>query len=197
MTTALIVVDVQNDFCAGGALSVPDAAAIFEPLNGAVRAFASAGLPIFATRDWHPEDHASFTAHGGIWPRHCVAGSDGAAFSPHLQLGHAYEIVSKGERRDGDGYSPFEEPALAGRLAALRVDHIVVCGLATDYCVRATALDGRAAGFAVTLLEDAIRGVEATPGDVARAVAEMKQAGVAFANAADLIAQLPTTTTNE
>jgi nicotinamidase/pyrazinamidase len=172
---AVIVVDLQVDFCPGGALPVPDGDAV---VPGANRALAAAGWLTVATRDWHPPDHCSFVTEGGIWPVHCVAGTPGAAFHPALDLGRVRWVVDKATTRDAEAYSGFQGTDLASRLHAAGIRRLFVCGLATDYCVKATALDGRRAGFAVVLLADAVRGVEVRPGDCASAMDEMRAAGI-------------------
>lgn len=187
---ALIIVDVQNDFCPGGALAVVDGDKVVAPLNRYSECFAAAALPIFATRDWHPEKTSHFKAYGGIWPAHCVQGTAGAEFHRALKLGGGAVIVSKGMAADADSYSGFDAVDSAGvRLAdLLRVDavtRICVGGLATDYCVKQTVLDGRKLGFAVVLLTDAIRGVDLAPGDSARAVEEMRDAGARVVDSVD------------
>ncbi len=140
-----------------------------------------------ATRDWHPADHLSFEEQGGIWPPHCVADSPGAAFHPGLDRAAVEQVVSKAARKEA--YSGFDGTSLSADLKEKGVRRIFVCGLATDYCVRATALDGRKEGFEVVVLEDAIRAVEVEPGDGERAIKEMQAAGCAFARAADVLAK--------
>lgn len=179
---ALVIVDVQNDFCPGGALAVVDGDQVVAPLNRYIECFANAALPIFATRDWHPEKTTHFKAFGGIWPVHCVQRTFGAEFHRALKLGSGAVIVSKGMAADADSYSGFDgvDSAGVGLADLLRVDgvtRICVGGLATDYCVKQTVLDGRKLGFDVVLLKDAIRGVDLAPGDSARAVEEMLDAG--------------------
>jgi len=179
---ALIVVDIQNDFCPGGALGVADGDRVIAPLNRYIERFADAGLPIFATRDWHPEKTTHFKAFGGVWPTHCVQGTFGAEFHRGLELGSSAVTVSKGMVADADSYSAFDAVdstgvRLAELLRAAGVSQIFVGGLATDYCVKQTALDGRKLGFDVVLFRDAIRGVDLAPGDSARAVATMLDAG--------------------
>jgi len=179
---ALIVVDIQNDFCPGGALGVADGDRVIAPLNRYIERCADAGLPIFATRDWHPEKTTHFKAFGGVWPTHCVQGTLGAEFHRGLKLGSSAVTVSKGMAADADSYSAFDAVDSAGvRLAELLraagVSQIFIGGLATDYCVKQTALDGRKLGFDVVLLRDAIRGVDLAPGDSARAVVAMLDAG--------------------
>ena len=180
---ALVVVDVQNDFCPGGALAVAEGDRVVEPLNRYIGRFFDAGLPIFATRDWHPEKTTHFKAFGGIWPVHCVQGTFGAEFHRALRLGGDATIVSKGMAADSDSYSGFDAVDCAGvSLADLLnlsgATRIYVGGLATDYCVKQTVLDGRGRGFEVVLLKDAIRGVDLAPGDSARALQQMLDAGV-------------------
>jgi len=187
---ALIIVDVQNDFCPGGTLAVVDGDQVVAPLNRYIERFANAALPIFATRDWHPEKTTHFKAFGGVWPVHCVQGTFGAEFHRALKLGSGAVIVSKGMAADADSYSGFDAVDSAGvRLADLLrlqgVQRIFVGGLATDYCVKQTVLDGRKLGFEVLLLNDAIRGVDLAPGDSARAVEEMLTAGARIVESVD------------
>ena len=179
--TALIVVDVQRDFCAGGALAVPDGDAVVPPINALIEKFRSAGRPIFLTRDWHPADHSSFADQGGLWPPHCVADTEGADFHPDLQVVDGMTIVSKATERESDAYSGFEGTDLGSQLLAGGVAEVFVCGLATDYCVKATALDARKAGLATTVLTDAIRGVDVQAGDSQRSLEEMSDAGAQLA----------------
>jgi nicotinamidase/pyrazinamidase len=187
---ALIIVDVQNDFCPGGSLAVVDGDQVVAPLNRYIERFASASLAVFATRDWHPEKTTHFKAYGGVWPVHCVQGTFGAEFHRSLKLGSGAVIVSKGMAVDADSYSGFDAINSAGvRLAdLLRVEgvtRICVGGLATDYCVKQTVLDGRKLGFVVVVLKDAIRGVDLAPGDSARAVEEMRAAGAGVVDSVD------------
>ncbi len=184
--SALLIVDVQNDFLPGGRLAVPDGDAVVGPLNRAIEAFRARGRPIVATRDWHPPDHCSFTAQGGPWPPHCVQGSEGARFAAALALPPDALIVSKADRPDRDAYSGFQDTGLAERLRALGVGTLVVGGLATDYCVLNTVRDALAAGFAVWVLEDAIRAVDVEPGDGARAIETMRAAGARFIRSDEL-----------
>jgi nicotinamidase/pyrazinamidase len=185
---ALLVVDVQRDFLPGGALAVPGGDAIVPVLNRCLREFARAGAPVFCSRDWHPANHCSFRAQGGPWPAHCVAGTAGADFAPGLQLPPDAAIVSKATRAERDAYSAFDGTGLAARLHAARVRRVFIGGLATDYCVRATALDARDSGFDVVLLTDAVRAVDMTPGDGARAMEEMQARGIALAESAEAVA---------
>lgn len=174
---ALIVVDLQNDFCSGGALAVPDGDAVIPVLNSYITLFMEAGAPVFFTRDWHPSDHISFKAQGGPWPPHCVQDTDGAAFHPKVAMPEDARIISAGFLQDKQGYSGFEETDLAEKLKALSVRTLFVGGLATDYCVKYTVLDAVSKGFDVYLLVDAIRAVEVEPGDGRRAIEEMESAG--------------------
>ncbi len=177
---ALIIVDLQNDFCPGGSLAVAEGDQIVPLVNDLIEQFARAGQPIFATRDWHPTGHISFEAQGGIWPPHCVQQTHGAQFHPDLRLPFDATIITKGDHKERDAYSGFDGTSLAEQLRAAQVEELVVCGLATDYCVRATSLDGLKAGFQVTVMEAAVRGVNVAPGDAAKALAEMQAAGAAL-----------------
>jgi nicotinamidase/pyrazinamidase len=171
---ALIVVDVQHDFLPGGALAVATGDRIFAPINALAPRFRR----VYATRDWHPADHSSYAAHGGPWPVHCVAETHGAAFDPRLDLEHVDVIVDKGTDRETDGYSGFAATNLADDLRANGVKRVFVCGLATDYCVKATALDARAAGFATVVIADAAAAVNVTPDDEQRALDDVRANGV-------------------
>jgi nicotinamidase/pyrazinamidase len=179
---ALIIVDVQNDFCPGGALAVSGGDEVVPVLNRVIEKFTAAGLPIFATRDWHPEKTSHFRAYGGVWPVHCVQGTRGAEFHPGLHLDKGVVVVSAGMLPSEDGYSGFQATDASGsRLADLlrrkSVERIFVGGLATDYCVKHTVLDGLKEGFKVLLLAEAIRAVNLKPRDGELAVAEMVSAG--------------------
>lgn len=181
---ALVVVDVQNDFCPGGALPVADGDKVVPALNRYIERFQQAQMPIFATRDWHPEKTSHFKAYGGLWPPHCIQGTKGAEFRSDLQLPGNAVIVSAGMALDAEGYSGFEGRddrglGLAELLRGRGVERLFVGGLATDYCVKHTVLDGLKEGFQVVLLEDAVRGVDLQPGDSERAIAEMVRAGAA------------------
>lgn len=180
--SALLIVDVQNDFLPGGALAVPEGDAVIPPLNALAAQFAAAGRPVIASRDWHPPVTTHFQTHGGQWPPHCVQGTPGAAFPDTLRLPPGTLIVSKGMGADEDAYSAFQARDEQGRPLAelLRergVRHLYVGGLATDYCVQASVLDALAHGFRVTVLEDAIRAVNLQPHDGARALEKMRAAG--------------------
>lgn len=173
---ALLVVDVQNDFVTGS-LAVPGGAEVIEPLNEWIAAFEARGLPIVATRDWHPVRHASFRNQGGPWPPHCVAGTPGAEFVPGLALPAAALRVSKATRAEADAYSGFEGTELDAALKRLGVKRVFVGGLATDYCVRRTVEDALARGYRTIVLVDSIRAVEVHPGDGEKALRSMLRAG--------------------
>jgi nicotinamidase/pyrazinamidase len=184
--SALLIVDVQNDFCPGGALGVPDGDRVVEPLSRVAERLSEAGVPVFASRDWHPAVTRHFREYGGTWPPHCVQGSRGADFHPGLRLPADTMVISKGIDPDRDSYSAFEGvredgATLASCLAALDVGHIYIGGLATDYCVRSSALDAVRAGLRVTVLTDCVAGVDLKPGDSALALEEMVRAGVRLA----------------
>src|SRR3954471_16416921 len=162
--SALLVIDVQRDFCPGGSLAVVGGDAVVAPLNSAAQRWADADRLVVATRDWHPARTIHFQAYGGPWPPHCVQGTPGAEFHPALRLPESAIVVSSGMEENEDGYSAFEAQDPAGRAVAdllrdLGVQRLYVGGLATDYCVKASVLDARKLGFDVTVLEDAVRGV--------------------------------------
>jgi nicotinamidase/pyrazinamidase len=169
---ALVVVDVQRDFLPGGSLAVPRADEILAPLERAVARFSVERLPIFATRCWHPPDHCSFREQGGPWPVHCVRGTEGARFGMDLS---AATVISKGSDRRRDAYSGFDHTDLAARLREAGAHHVFLGGLATEYCVFATASGALDHGFAVSLLVDGIRDIDEQAG--ARAVAELRTRG--------------------
>lgn len=180
---ALLLVDVQNDFCPGGALAVPNGDRVIPVLNRAIERFQAEGRPVYASRDWHPRDTTHFREHGGPWPPHCVADSSGARFHPELRLPANAIVISKGQDRNDDGYSAFEGKTNQGRtlvedLRTRGVSELYVGGLATDYCVRATVLDARRAGIPVTVLTDGIAGIRGD--DAARALEEMEAAGASL-----------------
>lgn len=174
---ALVVVDVQNDFLPGGSLAVPHGDEVVPVLRAWIARAVAAGIPVFAARDWHPDQHCSFLERGGPWPPHCRAGSAGAEFAPGLRLPRDAMVVSKGTDPDRDAYSAFEGTDLDRGLRGRGVNRIVIGGLATDYCVRSTVRDALSRGYRVVLLRDAIRPIEARPGDGARAEDEMLGAG--------------------
>jgi nicotinamidase/pyrazinamidase len=174
---ALLLVDVQNDFLPGGRLPVPHGDEVIRPLNAYIRLFAAAGLPIFASRDWHPPEHCSFRRHGGRWPVHCVAGSEGAQFPGALKLPTTVKIISKATGADRDAYSALGNTNMTSELKNMGVRRLFVGGLATEYCVRATVEDALREGFEAVLLSDAIRSINVEPGDGDRAVESMLRKG--------------------
>jgi nicotinamidase/pyrazinamidase len=172
---ALLIIDFQNDFTAGGALAVPDGDAIAERVNELID---SGGYDlVVATRDWHPPDHASFAEQGGPWPPHCVQGTPGADLHPSLPRDRIDAVVDAGYDRDLEGYSGFEETDLAAILKAGDVDEVTVVGLATDYCVKETAADALREGLRVTIDRAGVRGIDAQPGDSEGALEELRAAG--------------------
>lgn len=185
--SALLVVDVQRDFCPGGSLAVPQGDKVVPVLNEAIARFQARHLPILATRDWHPRGHVSFRERGGPWPAHCVQNSTGAQFHPELRLPQEAALISKGTNADEEAYSGFQGTTLAEQLRATRVERVFVGGLATDYCVKATALDALKEGFQVFVLEDAVRGVEVQKGDSARALEEMVRHGAVLVDSGELL----------
>lgn len=179
---ALLIVDPQVDFCPGGALPVPGGDAIFPAVN-----LVSRKTPIVvASRDWHPADHVSFQDRGGPWPPHCVAGTDGAEFHPALDRDPIQHVFSKATGPEQEAYSAFDGTGLADWLRERGVRRLLVAGLATDYCVRASVLDARREGFDVVVLEDAVGAVDVNPGDGERALSEMRAAGAEVGRTADI-----------
>jgi nicotinamidase/pyrazinamidase len=173
---ALIVVDVQNDFCPGGTLAVSDGDKVVSPLNTLMREFLARGELVFKSRDWHPATTKHFLEYGGTWPVHCVQETRGAEFHPELFADPRITIISKGTG-DEDNYSAFDGTDLAARLRDQGIDEVWVGGLATDYCVKNTVLDALHQGFAVKAISEAMRAVDLKPGDGERAIQEMKEAG--------------------
>lgn len=176
---ALLLVDVQNDFCPGGALPVPGGDDVVAPLNEAMAEAQRDGAVIIASRDWHPVSHCSFAPQGGPWPDHCVQDTRGAAFHPALALPEDAVIVSKGCAFDRDAYSAFDGTGLAGFLASRGVRRVIIGGLALDVCVRATALDACRAGLETVVLESATRAVD--PAATGRVLDELREAGARIA----------------
>jgi nicotinamidase/pyrazinamidase len=179
-TPGLLVVDVQNDFCPGGALAVPYGDEIVPILNRYLALFANRGFPISFSRDWHPEHSRHFQPFGGRWPAHCVRNTVGAELHPGLSVPAAAELISKGTSEADDGYSAFEGHGATGMglaewLVRRCVDTLYVGGLATEYCVRASVLDALRNGFSVVLLVDAVRALDAADG--ARTIEELRRAG--------------------
>lgn len=175
---ALIGVDLQNDFCGGGALAVADGDAVIPVINALIPRFEH----VVFTRDWHPANHCSFSEDpqwvDGSWPVHCVANTEGARFHPQLRIPDRARIESTAANPEAEAYSGFDGTELAEYLRAVGVTRVFVGGLATDYCVKETALDARKEGFDTVLLEDAVRGVDNPPGTAAQAIEEMRHAGV-------------------
>ncbi len=175
MPEALLVIDFQNDFCPGGALAVPGGDEIAERLNELA---ASDRFDfVVATRDWHPPDHGSFVEQGGPWPPHCVQYTEGAELNPAFDRSKLNAVIYTGRDPSDDGYSAFEQTDLATLLRERNIDSVTVAGLATDYCVKHTALDALREGFAVTVDSAGVRGVEVQPGDSERALDELRAAG--------------------
>ena len=181
-TSALLVVDIQKDFCAGGALAAPGGDEIIPAVNRHIADARSRDMPVYATRDWHPPATSHFKEYGGVWPPHCVQGTQGAQFHRNLQLPPDAIVVNKGDDPQRHGYSAFEGHTSVGKalLDDLRDRHITrvyLTGIATDYCVRESALDALKAGLEVRVVADAIAGIDARPGDAQRALDEISAAG--------------------
>ncbi len=174
---ALVIVDVQNDFLPGGNLAVPEGDAVIPPLNQFIQRFQDRGLPVYATRDWHPPDHCSFKQQGGPWPPHCVAETEGAAFAADLHLPADAVVIYKGTLQSKDAYSGFDGTNLADHLRDHDISRLFIGGLTTEYCVLNTVKDALAEGFQVMLIKQAVRAVEADAGDGERAIAEMQRCG--------------------
>ncbi len=182
MKKALVIVDMQNDFCPGGSLAVKGGNEIVPVINNYIKYFSAGRHLIVFTRDWHTPDHCSFKQQGGIWPAHCVAGTEGADFHPELDIPEDALIISKAASAGKDAYSGFEGSSPDGEmldevLKKKGVKELTVCGLATDYCVKSTVLDALKNGYTVKLLIDGVSAVEVKPGDGAAALSEMKKAG--------------------
>ena len=188
---ALIVVDVQNDFCPGGSLAVADGDKVVAPLNKLIKEFLDRGEPVFKTRDWHPAKTKHFKAYGGTWPVHCVQGTRGAEFHPDLLDDPRITIISKGIDEAADGYSGFHGTNLARLLREEEVEEVWVGGLATDYCVKHTVLDARREDFEVKALADAMRPVNEDPQDGAEAIEEMRGAGAEIVGSETRAARTP------
>lgn len=184
---ALIVVDVQNDFCPGGTLAVPHGDEVVAPLNRLIDEFLDRGDPVYKSRDWHPRATKHFAAYGGTWPVHCVQNTRGAQFHSALRDDPRIKVISKG-MGDTDGYSAFDETELGAELKKAGIQQLIVGGLATDYCVKNTVLDALGRGFKVKAIEDAMRPVELQPGDGERAIEEMRAAGAEIVSSVDTIA---------
>ncbi len=178
MAEALIIVDVQNDFCPGGALAVAEGDRVIEPLHR----LADQVDVVVATRDWHPDDHHSFEAQGGVWPMHCVQGTEGAELHPGLDRDRIHHIVDAGRVSGMEGFDKFEHTDLEDFLRAHDVDRVHVGGLALDYCVKHTALGAVRRGFPTVVHLSATRAVEVQPGDGELALGELRSAGVEIAD---------------
>lgn len=187
---ALLVVDLQYDFLPGGTLGIVGGDRIVAPINRLLAAWRARGLPVYLSRDWHPAEHCSFAEHGGPWPPHCVAGTRGAQFTPLLSRAPGDTVISKATEVDREAYSALDGTPLAGELQRAGVQRIFVAGLATDYCVRATGLDARAAGLGVVVLVDAVCAVDVRAGDGERALAELASAGAELATTDAVLAAM-------
>ena len=181
---ALLLVDVQNDFCPGGALAVADGDTVVPVLNNWIAAAVHGGALVFASRDWHPIDHLSFAEQGGIWPPHCVQGTPGASFHSDLELPDDASVVSKADQSDHEAYSAFDSGELGEKLGTAGIRRLWVGGLATDYCVKASVLDAvEVPGLEVHVITDAIRAVDVAPGDGDAALKAMCEAGAILEHA--------------
>jgi nicotinamidase/pyrazinamidase len=185
---ALVVVDVQKDFCEGGALAAANTMSLLEPLKTFIDEARRRGVLIIYTRDWHPDDHSSFHNEGGPWPAHCVAEQEGSELMPPLRAEPQDLMIHKGVAVEGAGYSGFDETALEPELLKEGITKVGVAGIATEYCVRATALDAHKAKFETTVLSDLIRAVKDQ--DAPKVLAELGQAGIKVADAASWLAEL-------
>jgi len=211
--TLLLLIDVQNDFCPGGALAVQDGDGVIAPLNQLAAALASAGGVVAATQDWHPAGHISFaSSHNGkqpgdivdldtvqgqvLWPDHCVQGTTGAAFHDKLNLNPVNLIIRKGFRKGLDSYSAFFEndrctsTGLEGGIKQMNIQTVIIGGLATDYCVFYSAMDSRRLGFNTIIAGDAVRGVNYPSGSVEKAIAQMRDAGIIFTDSTKLLEEM-------
>lgn len=184
---ALIIVDVQNDFVAGGSLAVAGGNAIIPVLNRYIACFQALQLPIFATRDWHPPEHCSFLSQGGEWPPHCVAGSAGAAFHADLTLPDDAHIISKATSQEMDAYSGFTATQLDEILQKFHIDRVFIGGIATEYCVRNTVLDALQLGYCVFVLEDAIQAINQNTQDGRLALQDMVRHGAQLLQFQELV----------
>jgi nicotinamidase/pyrazinamidase len=183
---ALIIVDVQNDFCPGGAMAVPAGAAVAKMLTTAAAAFASRGALVFATQDWHPAGHTSFRSQSGPWPDHCVQGTPGAEFHRDLHLPEGTIVVRKGASPNKDAYSGFVDSNLEERLNAASLTRLFIGGLATDGCVLNTVVDALGIGFETYVILDAIGELDNEPGDGLRALHLMQVSGAMTATTGEL-----------
>lgn len=184
MKNAFLFVDIQRDFCPGGALAVADGDSVVPVANRLSALAARHGCPAFFSRDWHPVNHVSFAASGGPWPPHCVAQTPGAQFADGLTLPPESRVISKGTSPDRDAYSAFDRTGLAELIRRTGAERLFVCGLATDYCVAATVKDALTEGFAVSVVQDGCRAVNVSPSDGDRALEEMRRAGALLTDSA-------------
>ncbi|MEM0014191.1 MAG: nicotinamidase [Zestosphaera sp.] len=185
--SALVVVDMQNDFCEGGSLPVIGCGSIVSKINDYIKLFSSAGVTVVASRDWHPPNHVSFKTRGGPWPPHCVAGSEGAEFVEGLQLPEGTIVVSKATEPDFEAYSAFNSTPLHYILSVRGVRRLFIAGIATDYCVKETALEGLRLGYEVVVLADAVAGVSEASSE--KALKELVGSGAVLAVSEDLEAR--------
>jgi nicotinamidase/pyrazinamidase len=187
---ALLVVDIQKDFCAGGTLAAPSGDAIIPAVNRHIAEARARDMAVYATRDWHPARTSHFKEYGGTWPSHCVQGTEGAQFHPGLELPPDAIVINKGDDPERHGYSAFEGHTVGGKallddLRDRRITRVYLSGIATDYCVRESALDARKAGLEVRVLADAIAGIDVRPGDARRALDEVSAAGAQVVSSLD------------
>lgn len=183
LKNALLIIDMQNDFCSGGTLSVPESDKVVPVINRYIKIFKKLQFPIFASRDWHPKKTRHFKQYGGAWPKHCVQNTTGAGFHSKLKLPKETIILSKGMDPEKDSYSAFQSVDPNGTdfinlLKVFGIKQLYIGGLATDYCVKYTVLDALKSGFKVRLLVDGIKGVNLKPGDSRKAIAKMSRTGV-------------------
>ena len=184
---ALVVVDVQRDFCPGGALAVAKGDSIIPALNRVTSSFRRSRLPVVFTRDWHPKNHCSFKEQGGMWPSHCVARTAGARFHPRLNVPRGSMVVSKATKPSVEAYSGFQGTNLERELKRLGVSELFVGGLATDYCVKQTALDALRAGFDVSIMTDCVKGVNLRKVDSSRALGLLARKGASLVKSEEAI----------
>jgi nicotinamidase/pyrazinamidase len=174
---ALLIIDMQYDFLPGGALGVPSGDEVIAPINQLLALYREQNLPVYASRDWHPAKHVSFTAQGGPWPPHCMAGTRGASFVTELALPDDTIVISKAATAEADAYSAFNGTDLARQMRERGVERLAVCGLATDYCVLNSVTDALDEGFETLVVPEAMRAVEVNPGDGRRALERMVARG--------------------
>ena len=185
--TALIIVDVQNDFCKGGPLEVKNGEEVITGLNEIINKFYTEDTPVYATKDWHPLDHCSFEINGGLWPVHCVQGTPGARLHPELLIDGRADTINKGTETGEEAYSGFDGTNFAEQLRENNISKVIIGGLATDYCIHGTTIGAIKNGFSTSVIEDLIRGVEINPGDCANAIKEMKDSGAKFIQSSSLV----------